>query len=176
LTAHRHPSLWTRLRFAVPLILIASLALPAAASAAVSKSYAFSGIEVWATATVGTFTGTATGWKGDSALWRASIEHSVQTQPVGDITGGYAELLTSDGTDVRGEFSGGTFTLTSASDGCANLTHYVDGTLKDVVRSDSRKVGTGTLVGTLIHYRYWLLGTCVIYSASVSGTITLSFR
>jgi hypothetical protein len=166
-----------RLALALPLVLVAALALPTVANAAVSKSYDFTGIEVWATSTVGTFTGSATGSRHDSAWWRASVEHTVETQPIGYITGGYAALNTSDGTDVRGDFSGGTLTLVSTGTGsCGNLTHDIDGILANVVRSDSDRIGTGTFVGTLIHYRISLLGGCYIYSATVSGTITLSFH
>jgi hypothetical protein len=44
-----------------------------------------------------------------------------------------------------------------------------------VTRSDSNVIGTGRLQAILIHYRVEILGNCVAYSASVSGTITLSF-
>ena len=51
---------------------------------------------MWATHTVGTFVGAAQGSSGDVASWGARIEHPVQTQPTGRITGGWATLYTSD--------------------------------------------------------------------------------
>jgi hypothetical protein len=166
----------SRLGFVIPLVVLAYLALPAAAAAAVSRWYDFSGVEIWATSTVGTFAGRAEGSRHDSATWVASIVHTVVTQPQGSITGGYADLVTSDLTHVHGDFIGGTLTLVSTGSGsCGNLTHDVDGMLDDVTRSDSGRIGTGSFVGTLIHYRTWVFGSCVTYSASASGRITLHF-
>jgi hypothetical protein len=160
----------------VGLSLVLTLALPATASAAVSSSYAFSGYEVWATSTVGTFAGTATGSSGDHAAWKAAIQHTVATIPVGYITGGYAQLLTSDLTTIRGTFSGGQLRLIDDGEGiCGNLTHKVRGTLTDVVRSDTGAVGTGLFTGRLVHYRVQILGSCIAYSASARGTISLYF-
>jgi hypothetical protein len=158
-------------------VLVAALALPATTQAAVSRSYTFNGYEVWATSTVGTFVGTARGSAGDLAAWRAAIEHTVEISPTGEITGGYAELRTSDLTLVRGDFApGGKLRLVSEGSGsCGNLTHEVKGNLVDVVRSDTGAVGTGRLVGTLVHYRTSILGRCVNYSASANGKITLNF-
>ena len=169
-------SLASRAGLVLPPVLAILLVLPGSASAAVSRYYTFAGAEVWATSTVGTFVGLSLGSTGDYGSWRASIEHSVQTEPQGWITGGYAEVYTSDLTHVRGDFTGGTLVLVSTGSGpCGMLTHDIYGTLANVVRSDSTRVGTGSFVGRLFHYRVWVLGTCLIYSASVSGTMTLSF-
>jgi hypothetical protein len=170
----------TRLQLRAPLVvalaIAASLATPAPASAAVSSSYAFQGLEVWATTTVGTFVGTATGSAGDQAAWKAAIEHTVVTQPFGYITGGYAQVVTTDLTKVRGNFSGGRLTLIDDGEGtCGNLTHRVRGTLTNVLRTDTGRTGTGLLVGKLVHYRLRILGVCIAYSASARGTISLSF-
>jgi hypothetical protein len=166
----------SRLGFLIPLVVLAYLALPAAAAAAVSRWYDFTGVEIWATSTVGTFAGSAEGARHDSATWQASIEHTVETQPQGYITGGYANLVTSDLTRLHGDFTGGTLTLVSTGSGsCGNLTHDINGILDNVTRSDSGRVGRGSFVGTLIHYRAWVLGSCVIYSASASGRITVHF-
>lgn len=170
------PGLRARASVLVALVAAGALAFPATASAAVSSSYAFHGYEIWATSTVGTFTGTAKGSDGDQAAWEAAIEHTVETIPVGYITGGYAQLTTSDLTYIRGDFTGGTLRLIDDGDGsCGNLTHRVRGTLANVVRSDTGAVGTGLLRGKLIHYRTRILGVCVIYAASASGTIYLYF-
>lgn len=165
-----------RALFVLAAVILSGLALPATARAAVSESYSFVGVEVWATSTVGTFVGTATGSDGDLATWKSSIEHTVQTIPEGSITGGNALLVTSDLTRIRGAFSGGKLRLVSDGSGsCGDLVHKVRGRLANVTRSDNGKVGSGLLVGRLVHYRVSILGRCVAYSASASGTITLSF-
>ena len=45
----------------------------------------------------------------------------------------------------------------------------------NVTRSDSGRVGTGRLVGKLVHYRVSIFGRCIAYSASVTGTFYLTF-
>jgi hypothetical protein len=160
--------------FAVLVAAIATLGTPSSASAAVSPSYFFIGAEIWATHTVGTFAGDAVGSKGDFAAWQAAIEHTVQTIPEGKITGGYARLVTTDLTYVRGTFSGGRLWLIDDGAGsCGNLTHRVRGYLVKVRRSDTGAVGTGLLVGKLVHYRVSVFGQCIPYSATAQGTIYL---
>jgi len=107
----------TRLTLALVCALVPALLLPQSAFAAVSARYAFTGLQVWATSTVGTFAGAAVGSAGDGATWKAAIQHTVQTIPSGSITGGYASLLTTDLTRVRGDFSTGTLTLVSTGTG-----------------------------------------------------------
>jgi hypothetical protein len=160
----------------VALVAVTTLAFPTTASAAVSPSYAFSGYEIWATSTVGTFAGQARGADGDTAAWKASIEHTVQTIPDGRITGGTAELVTSDLTYIHGEFTGGRLWLVDDGEGsCGDLTHKVRGKLANVTRSDGGAIGTGLFKGRLIHYRAPILGQCIAYSASARGTIYLYF-
>jgi hypothetical protein len=156
--------------------LLVAMATPAGASAAVSRSYSIAGVEVWATVTVGTFVGTASGSKGDSATWQAAIEHTPVTIPSGDITGGYARLLTTDLTFVEGQFTGGWLRLIDDGPGsCGDLTHKVRGKLSNVTRSDKPRVGGGLFVGRLVHYRVSLLGSCIPYAASATGKIRLHF-
>ena len=173
----RHYRSRTRLTLAIASGLVAALVLSQSALAAVSATYKFAGVEVWATHTVGTFVGAAVGSAGDGATWRAAIEHTVQTQPSGSITGGYAELVTTDLTRIRGDFSKGTLTLISIGSGaCGNLTHKVWGKLVRVTRSDrAGAIGTGRLVGKLVHYRIMVFGNCIAYSASAKGTFYLNF-
>ncbi len=155
---------------------VATFGTPSSASAAVSSSYFFVGAEIWATHTVGTFVGEASGSRGDIAGWKAAIEHTVETIPDGDITGGYAQLITSDLTYIRGTFSGGKLVLVDDGPGsCGDLTHKVRGRLIKVRRSDTGAVGTGLLVGRLIHYRVSILGNCIPYSATARGTIYLYY-
>ena len=165
-----------RALLAVLAAIVATLGTPSTASAAVSSSYSFIGAEVWATHTVGTFVGEANGSRGDIAAWKAAIEHTVKTIPFGDVTGGYAQLITTDLTYVRGTFSGGRLWLVDDGPGsCGDLTHKVRGRLVNVRRSDTGAIGTGLLIGRLVHYRVSILGNCIPYSATARGTIYLYF-
>lgn len=157
-------------------VLAAALVPSGTALAEVSSSYRILGAEVWATNTVGMFVGAAQGSSGDAATWGARIEHTVQTQPSGRITGGWATLYTSELHRIRGNFSRGTLRLIDDGGGnCGDLRHSVKARLVGVTRSDSDAKGTGQLQAILIHYRVEILGNCIAYSASVSGSITLSF-
>jgi hypothetical protein len=99
-------------RFAfVAIALVAALVPSGTALADVSSSYQIVGAEVWATHTVATFVGAAQGSSGDVATWGARIEHTVQTQPSGTITGGWATLYTSELHRIHGTFSRGTLRL-----------------------------------------------------------------
>ena len=83
-------------RWLLALVAVVAILVPSGtALAVVSTRYAILGAEVWATPTVGTFVGGANGSSGDVASWAARIEHTVQTQPGGKITGGWATLYTS---------------------------------------------------------------------------------
>jgi hypothetical protein len=150
-----------------------ALAMPSAAAAAsISKTYWITGAEYSATSTVGSFAGTATGSKGDLATWQAVVEHT-QLTTTATITGGYARLVTSNLVVIRGDFTGGTVALVSEAPGCSTQQYAVSGVLENVTRSDSGRVGTGTFQATLTHYRVSIFGTCITYSATVSGTIGL---
>jgi len=43
------------------------------------------------------------------------------------------------------------------------------------VGSWNRGAGSGAFTATLTHYRHSILGHCITYAASVSGTLSLSF-
>jgi len=143
-----------------------------AAAATVSSEYVLHGYEYYATSTQGRFAGTASGSSGDSATWNAVINHT-QLTTTASITGGYADLATSNLVLIHGTFAGGTVELVSQQDGCGTQTYAVVGTLKKVTRSDTPRRGNGDFSATLTHYRISVLGACVVYSASVSGLITL---
>jgi hypothetical protein len=166
----------TRLRLAlVPLALVAALVAPATASAAtVSDTYTIRGAEYYATSTQGRFAGTASGNTGDSATWQATVNHTPLTDTA-TITGGTARLVTSRLVVVRGQFSDGSVSLVSREAGCGRETFAVDGTLVNVTRSDSGAVGSGDFSATLTHYRATIFGQCRTFSATVRGTIDLSF-
>jgi hypothetical protein len=160
---------------ALPAALILAMAFPVSAAAAtVSESYAIRGFEYFATSTQGRFAGKASGSSGDSAAWNAVVDHTPLTTTT-TITGGYADLATSNGVLLHGQFSGGSATQTGGFTGCTNQTYDVVGTLEPVTRSDSNQTGTGSFNATLTHYRTSVFGRCIVYSASVAGVITFSF-
>jgi hypothetical protein len=164
-----------RLRFALIFgITAALLAAPIASAASISGSYTITGYEYYATSTQGRFAGTATGSSGDTATWNAVINHTPLTTSA-SITGGSADLVTSNLVSIHGTFASGSVTFVSQEDGCGTQTYDVIGTLKKVTRSDAHRRGVGTFTATLTHYRTSILGSCVVYSASVNGVISLSF-
>jgi hypothetical protein len=172
----RRPRLGRARLFLGAIAVVATLVPSGTALADVSSSYHIVGAEVWATRTVGTFVGAAQGSSGDVASWGARIEHTVQTQPSGTITGGWATLYTSELHRIHGTFSRGTLRLIDDGGGnCGDLRHSVKARIVNVTRSDSNAIGTGHLQAILIHYRVEILGNCIAYAASVSGSITLSF-
>jgi hypothetical protein len=159
----------------VPLALAAALALPASVLAAtVSTTYTIQGAEYYATSTQGRFGGTASGNTGDTATWQATVDHTRLTDRA-RITGGTARLATSRLVLISGEFSGGKVKLLSRQDGCGIETFSVQGSLENVTRSDSSAVGSGEFTATLTHYRTSVFGSCQTYSATVQGTIEVSF-
>ena len=166
----------SRIRLALaPIALAAAVALPGTVLAAtVSDTYTIRGAEYYATSTQGRFGGTASGNTGDSATWQATVNHTPLTDTA-EITGGTARLVTSRLVVVRGTFTGGDVELVSRQSGCGTETFAVDGSLENVTRSDSSAVGTGEFTATLTHYRSWLFGACRTFSATVRGTIELSF-
>lgn len=151
------------------------LGLPATASAAtVSGSYAIQGTEYSATSTEGRFAGTASGSSGDSATWNAVIDHTELTRTA-TITGGSASLATSNLVLIGADITAGSVKLVRQQHGCGKQTYAVSASLADVTRSDSSAVGSGSVSATLTHYRTRVLGQCIVYFATVAGTISLSF-
>jgi hypothetical protein len=164
-----------RLHLPLLVALAATVVVVSPASAAtVSDQYSITGAEYYATSTQGRFAGTATGSSNDTATWNAIVNHTPLTITA-TITGGSADLYTSNLVHVHGSFRSGTVTLASEEAGCGTQTYEVVGALTKVTRSDSHRKGTGTFTATLTHYRTSILGSCVVYSAGVSGTISLSF-
>jgi hypothetical protein len=51
---------------------------------------------------------------------------------------------------------------------CTNQVYTVDGSLRNVPVT-----GTGHFVATLTHHRRSVLGRCLLYAATVGGTVTL---
>ena len=156
-------------------LLLVTLSGPGLTRAAAPETYSLSGYEIWFTPSVGVFAGTGNGHAGDLSAWFSSIEHSQVISPSGTIIGGWATLYRLDGVSISGHFSGGTIVQTNDGAGCTAEWHSVTGELTGVRRSDTAALGSGEFQVTLVHHRAWLFGRCISYSASVSGSISLSF-
>jgi hypothetical protein len=153
-------------------VLGAVLALPLAASAAPSVSTysdSVSGIEIYATPTEGVFTGTASGDL--PGAWYAVVDHTALS-PNAVITGGYTYVAAFFEL-VEGDFTGGAVTLTNPSSSCRNQIYDVEATLANVGIGGG--TGTGSFSGALTHFRKRIFGRCVTYSATITGTLMLSF-
>ena len=158
-------------------VLLAQMTQPGIARAAPVDVYVLGGYEVWFTPTVGRFVGAGYWTGGELSAWYSSIEHTVSVSPTGRVTGGWATLYRSDGVWISGTFSDGIVEQTNDGPGCTNETHTVTGVMYDVTRSDSAgSNGAGIFDATLTHYRTWLFGYCMAYSASVAGTVTVAFE
>lgn len=158
---------------------VAILALAAPAAAFGSQTYidTTSGAEYYFTSTDGRFTGTASGSL--PGAWNATVQHTklcLSCTPTATISGGSMQLATSlHGTPslVTGSFTGGTVQVINKGANCTNQTFAVHGILSSVGPGGGH--GTGTFNATLTHHRRSILGTCVIYAATVTGTIKLTF-
>ena len=153
----------------------AALLLPIAALAA-SYSDNMGGIEVYATNTHGVFTGTASGSL--PGAWSVSVFHT----PLAGypehayITGGSFDVV-SGLTVVSGSFNyySGTVRQIAGLRGCTNQVYEVNGALTNVGQLGDSHIGTGNFFAHLTHYRTSIFGHCVIYGASISGTVSLNF-
>lgn len=164
----------------VALVAAAALMLPAAAAARpASAIFTVSGNEYAFTQTVGSFAGHATGNAGDTGLWNAKVEHDpLGSQPT-YIDGGTFQMTTVRGFSadyVTGDFvyHGGQITVLDPGAGCTNQRFLVAGRMDNVATRTSSG-GTGMFSVTLTHYRYSLLGHCVIYNARVAGTVSFVY-
>jgi hypothetical protein len=148
---------------------------PAAAIAATPSAHSdpISGFEYAAAATQGSFAGAALG--AVPGAWSATVDHT----PLGTsatITGGKFSLATyRDGalTTMTGDFTAGTVQQLSGFSGCVDQRYAVNGLLRNVGFGEGGS-GTGTFAATLTHYRTKIFGSCVTYSASISGSLSLA--
>ena len=151
-----------------------------AVSAAASGTYTewINGSELPnATTTEGRFVGEATG--SYAGTWYIDVRHQDLSHHPAYITGGSFQLNTFVNgwpSSIKGSFTpwGGTVSQTSGFWGCSNQRYSVYGALRNVgVNGGS---GSGSFSATLTHYRtnVWFAG-CVVYAASVSGTVSLTF-
>ena len=169
----------TFIRSSVILLLaIASLALPAGASAApASTTFLNTGNENAITSTVGSFAGTGQGNAGDRALWNTSVQHDPLGSGPANINGGSFQMVTWSPTghadSVTGTFVSGTITPVPTQ-GCTNQQFLVAGALQDVATTTTSD-GSGNFSATLTHYRIPLFGRCVIYNARVVGMVSFTY-
>jgi hypothetical protein len=158
----------------VPIVAAAALFIsPAAAIATTTSSDSISGLEYTATSTQGRFVGIASGAL--PGAWSVTVDHTRLGTSAG-ITGGDFHLATrlhGTLTAVTGDFTAGTVRQLSGFTGCINQRYAVHGVLGEVGSGAARR-GTGTLNVTLTHYRTKIFGHCVIYSASVRGSLSLA--
>ena len=130
-----------------------------------------------ATTTEGQFVGEATG--SYNGTWYIDVRHQDLTHHPDYITGGSFQLDTLINgwpSAIKGSFVpwGGTVSQVSGFSGCTNQQYAVHGALDNVGVNGGN--GSGSFSATLTHYRtyVWFVG-CVVYAATISGTVSLSF-
>ena len=146
---------------------------PGSVAAAATYPDSVSGYEYAATSTQGRFAGAAPGAL--PGVWSATVDHT-PLGTVATITGGDVYLATYQNgvpTLVTGHFTGGTVRQLSGFTGCADQQYAVNGSVGEV-GVGSAGTGTGTFAGTLTHHRTKIFGYCVIYSATITGSLTLT--
>jgi hypothetical protein len=158
---------------------LAAFALAAIPAAAASQYLdSVSGYEVYATSTEGVFAGTATGDL--PGYWAATVRHTPLggTPQTATIDGGRFSLSTvlhNHSTLITGSFTGGSVVQTGGFTGCVDQTYSVNGQLVDVGLYGRPEHGSGTFKATLTHYRYLLGSYCIVYAASIQGSVSLDF-
>jgi hypothetical protein len=145
-------------------------------TAAASSTYTewISGSELPnATSTEGQFVGEATG--SFAGGWYIDVKHQPLWYSTVYVTGGSFRLnsfINGWPAAIKGSFVpySGTVKQLSGFSGCTNQRYSVNGRMTNV--GDGGGSGTGSFNATLTHYRanVWLVG-CVVYAASVSGTV-----
>ena len=167
-------------RPALSIVLALGASLVMTVSAAASSTYTewIHGSELPnATPTEGQFVGEATGSFAGAGY--IDVRHQDLSHHPAYITGGSFRLNTviNGWPDaIHGSFTPwhGTVSQLSGFSGCTNQRFSVRGELYGVGAESEN--GSGTFSATLTHYRanLWFVG-CVVYSASVTGTVSLTF-
>lgn len=75
---------------------------------------------------------------------------------------------------VAGTFTGGTITVVNPGLGCTNQAFAVFGNVGNV-RTSTTGGGSGAFVVRLTHLRVRLLGNCVTYAATVTGSASFAY-
>src|SRR5688572_25436023 len=154
-------------------------ALPVAADAAPdSTTFRVQGVEIVFTSTRATFVGYGRGTAGDRSAWKAVVDHTPLSSVPASITGGrfsMATLSPTPSTDfVVGAFTGGTIKVVNPGLGCTNQTFDVSGSVGDV-RTSTSSGGSGAFAVRLTHHRFRVLGRCVTYAATVTGSASFAY-
>jgi hypothetical protein len=156
---------------------VAGVGVTAPAAPAASSTISLSGVEVAATSTRGTFVGKGHGPGGTKVAWTAVVKHTALRGGAARITGGSFAMGTLRGghrLNVHsGMFTGGSVRLLASAAGCHDQRYAVRGRLARV-KSPTTGGGTGTVSIRLTHHRRGILGRCVTYGASVTGTVSLT--
>jgi hypothetical protein len=161
----------------IVLALLASLAIAVNAAAASTYYDRITGSELPnATETEGMFVGTATG--NLPGAWFIDVRHEIlNPHHPSYITGGFFELSTVLGNRphlIQGAFTpyGGIVSQTSGFNGCVNQHFLVHGTLSGVHTGSLH--GSGVFDAILTHHQRWIWGRCIIFAATVAGTVSLT--
>jgi hypothetical protein len=162
---------------AIPFILALVLMSESIANASTTTTYddSLSGVEYYATPTLGAFTGTASGDL--PGTFDTQVQHTPLTTTA-TITGGSFTLYTIIGNalaTVSGQFKDGLVTQTDKmKGGCRNQHYAVTGALQNVGVGGAG-TGTGSFDATLTHYRVRVGRECITYFATIAGTVSLIF-
>ena len=164
----------------IALALGATMVMTVTAAASSTYTDSIRGTELPnATPTEGQFVGEATG--GLPGAWYIDVTHQVLPNNSSSvaITGGRFRLNTVINylpEEILGSFKPwhGYVKQVDGFWGCTNQHYKVHGELSDV--GVDWGTGSGTFDAKLTHYRVniWWVG-CVVYSASVSGTVSMTF-
>ncbi len=162
-------------RLALPLALALTLMLVTIATATTTYNDSISGFEYFATSTVGSFAGTASGDL--PGTFDVHVVHTALTTTA-TITGGTFTLYTvieNAPAVATGNFvNGGTVTqIDKNTHGCRAQHYAVSGALANVTVNGAG-AGTGSFTATLTHYRTRIDGECITYFASISGGVSLA--
>jgi hypothetical protein len=166
------------MRALIAVLLVSGIAALAAPAALTVSSYtdALQGAEIAASSTEGTFVGTASGAL--PGTWTVTVDHTPLSATGATITGGGFSVETAlNGlpTLVLGTLAyGGTVTVTNPGSGCTKQTFAIYAPLISVGEWHAGG-GSGLFTGTLTHYRYSLFGHCIVYSATITGGVSLTF-
>lgn len=157
---------------------LGTLGLVPVLAAAATNTYkdAVVGAEVFASTTEGVFVGVATGDL--SGAWSADVIHTDLTSGSATVTGGSFNLATALNRQlavVTGSFdNGGSITLVYTAPGCGIQQYQVTDTMSKV-GVGAAPSGHGSFSALLTHHRAKIFGKCVVYAATVAGSVSLTF-
>ena len=161
-------------------VLVGLSTVEGAAAAPASTTFTVVGYEYAFTSTLGCFAGTAGGNAGDRGTWSACVQHDRLGSSPTYINGGKLAMATTSPSDpldaVTGSFvyHGGTITTLNSGANCTNQQFRVSGLLQDIATTTTTD-GSGTFSVILTHYRTSIFGSCVIYKAKVSGSVSFAY-